>query len=73
MDSYNNLPNAEIKPVGQIARKFLELGITTFKEACDYVHNIEYGYNTNYDDKLIFFKDFSVNVKLSQRIGVNRQ
>ncbi|MGB5909733.1 MAG: hypothetical protein WBH31_00930 [Promethearchaeia archaeon] len=57
MDSYNNLPNAEIKPVGQITRKFLELGITTFKEACDYVHNIEYGYNTNYDDKLIFFKE----------------
>ncbi|MFX0027412.1 MAG: hypothetical protein ACFE8M_13500, partial [Candidatus Hermodarchaeota archaeon] len=27
------------------------------KEACDYVHNIEYGYNTNYDDKLIFFKE----------------
>lgn len=57
MDSYNKLPNAEIKPVGQIARKFLGLGITTFKEACDYVHNIEYGYNTNYDDKLIFFKE----------------
>ncbi len=57
MDSYNNLPNAEIKPVGQISRKFLELGITSFKEACDYVHNIEYGYNTNYDDKLIFFKE----------------
>ena len=57
MDSYNKLPNAEIKPKGQITRKFLELGITTFKEACDYVHNIEYGYNTNYDDKLIFFKE----------------
>ncbi|MFW9946732.1 MAG: hypothetical protein ACFFDX_07870 [Candidatus Odinarchaeota archaeon] len=57
MDSYNKLPNAKVKPVGEIARKFLELGITTFKEACDYVHNIEYGYNTNYDDKLIFFKE----------------
>ncbi|MFX1493811.1 MAG: hypothetical protein ACFFBZ_05980 [Promethearchaeota archaeon] len=57
MDSYNKLPNAKIKPVGEIARKFLELGITTFKEACDYVYNIEYGYNTNYDDKLIFFKE----------------
>ncbi|MFX1433445.1 MAG: hypothetical protein ACFFB1_06685, partial [Promethearchaeota archaeon] len=43
--------------VGQISRKFLELGIKNFKEACDYVHNIEYGYNTNYDDKLIFFKE----------------
>ena len=36
---------------------FLELGIKTFKEACNYVHNVEYGYNTNYDDKFIFFKE----------------
>jgi hypothetical protein len=57
MDSYNKLPDAEIKSVGEISSKFLELGIRTFKEACDYVHNIEYGYNTNYDDKLIFFKE----------------
>jgi len=57
MDSYNKLPDAEIKSTGEISSKFLELGIRTFKEACDYVHNIEYGYNTNYDDKLIFFKE----------------
>ncbi len=57
MDSYNKLPDAEIKPVGEISSQFLKLGIRTFKEACDYVHNIEYGYNTNYDDKLIFFKE----------------
>ena len=57
MDSYNKLPNAEIKSAGEISSKFLELGVRTFKEACDYVHNIEYGYNTNYDDKFIFFKE----------------
>ncbi|MFX1302643.1 MAG: hypothetical protein ACFFBV_03275 [Promethearchaeota archaeon] len=57
MDSYNKLPDAEIKSAGEISSKFLELGISTFKEASDYVHNIEYGYNTNYDDKLIFFKE----------------
>ena len=57
MDSYDNLPNAEIKPVGEFSIRFLDLGIKTFKDACDYVHNIDYGYNTNYEDKMIFFKE----------------
>jgi hypothetical protein len=57
MDSYNKLPDAEIKPVGIISRKFLDLGIKSFKGACDYVHNADYGYNTDYDDKMIFFKE----------------
>jgi hypothetical protein len=57
MDSYKKLPDAEIKPIGELSKKFLELGIKTFKEACNYVHNIEYGYNTTYDDKFIFFKE----------------
>jgi len=57
MDSYDKLPTTTIKPVGEISKKFLELGIKSFKEACEYVHNIDYGYNTNYDDKMIFFKE----------------
>ena len=57
MDSYDNLPDIAIKSVGEISKKFLELGIRSFKEACEYVHNIDYGYNTNYDDKMIFFKE----------------
>ena len=57
MDSYDKLPDAEIEPVGEISNKFLELGIKSFKEACSYVQNIEYGYNTTYDDKFIFFKE----------------
>jgi len=57
MDSYDKLPDAPIKPVGELSKKFLELGIKSFKEACEYVHNIDYGYNTNYDDEMIFFKE----------------
>lgn len=57
MDLYNNLPDIEIKLAGEISKKFLELGIRSFRKACDYVHDIEYGYNTNYDDKMIFFKE----------------
>ena len=57
MDSYDTLPDVEIKPVGELSKKFLELGIKSFKEACVYVHNSEYGYNSNADDKMIFFKE----------------
>ncbi|MFW9972503.1 MAG: hypothetical protein ACFFDF_20120 [Candidatus Odinarchaeota archaeon] len=57
MDSYDNLPEAPIKSVGKISRMFLNLGIKSFRDACEYVHNVEYGYNTDYDDKLIFFKE----------------
>jgi hypothetical protein len=57
MDSYDKLPDAEIKPVGEISKKFIELGIKTFKKACFYVHDSEYGYNSNYDDNMIFFKE----------------
>ena len=57
MDSYNKIPDAEIEDKGEISKKFLELGITSFRKACEYVHNIEYGYNSDYDDKMIFFKE----------------
>ena len=86
MDSYDKLPNAEIKPIGDLSKKFLELGIKNFKDACNYVHNIEYGYNTNYDDKFILFKEKKgsctskhaviaglaeeLNIPLSKHVGV---
>ncbi len=57
MDSYDKLPDAEINSVGELSIKFLDLGIKTFRGACDYVHNIDYGYNTNYEYKMILFKD----------------
>jgi hypothetical protein len=57
MDSYINLPDAIIKTSGKISKKFLELGIKSFKEACEYISNVEYGYNTNYDDDMILFKE----------------
>ena len=57
MDSINNLPDIEINHAGEISKKILELGIKSFKEACEYIHNMEYGYNTNSDDKMILFKE----------------
>jgi hypothetical protein len=57
MDSLDYLPDKEITATGMMSKKFLELGITSFKEACLYVHNIEYGYNSDKDDKMILFKE----------------
>ena len=57
MDPYDYIPDAIIKSSGKISKKFIELGIKSFKKACDYVHNMEYGYNTNYDDEMILFKE----------------
>ncbi len=57
MDPYDKLPDAELIPVGELSKKFLDLGIKTFKGACNYVHNVDYGYNTNYEDRMIFFKE----------------
>lgn len=57
MDSYDKLPDAELKPLGELSNRFLDLGIATFREACNYVHDIDYGSNTNYEDKMILFKE----------------
>ncbi|MFX0075724.1 MAG: hypothetical protein ACFE96_09795 [Candidatus Hermodarchaeota archaeon] len=57
MDTYDKLPDAEIIPIGDLSKKFLDLGIKSFKDACYYAHKIDYGYNSNYDDKMIFFKE----------------
>ncbi|MFX0091708.1 MAG: hypothetical protein ACFFBD_08080 [Candidatus Hodarchaeota archaeon] len=57
MDSYDNLPDAVIEPKGIMSNKFLELGIKSFKAACEYVHKMDYGYNSNYDDQLILFRE----------------
>ncbi len=55
MDSYENLPKAKITSSGEISQKFLDLCIETFQEACLYVHNLKYGYNSDKDDKMILF------------------
>jgi hypothetical protein len=57
MDSYDNLPDAEITASGDISRKFLDLSIKSFQKACLYVHNLKYGYNNDKDDKMILFKE----------------
>ena len=57
MDSFDHLPDAQITPRGKISQRFLALGISSFKEACRYVHDTPYGYNSDYEDRMIFFKE----------------
>jgi hypothetical protein len=57
MDSYSLLPNVEISGPGVISSEFLRFGITGFNDACRYVHQLPYGYNSDRDDLLILFKE----------------
>jgi hypothetical protein len=57
MDDLNLLPDKIITPSGEISKEFLELGVHSFKDACYHVKKIEYGYNSDYDDKMILFEE----------------
>ncbi|OLS14884.1 MAG: hypothetical protein RBG13Loki_1489 [Promethearchaeota archaeon CR_4] len=57
VDSYSLIPNVKIVERGAISSKFIEIGIYELTQAIDYVHSVKYGYNSNYDDPLILFKE----------------
>jgi hypothetical protein len=50
-------PDKTISERGKISEKFLSLGINGFIEACRYVHELPYGYNSNRDDSMILFEE----------------
>ena len=57
MDKLTVFPNAAIKAAGPVSGKFLSLGINGFIDACRYVHELPYGYNSDRDDLMILFKE----------------
>ena len=57
MNQWTVLPDAPIAGSGPMARVFLEMQVTTFLEACGWVHQMPYGYNSNKDDLMILFKE----------------
>jgi hypothetical protein len=57
MDTFTVFPNATIMKKGIISEKFISIKIKTFQEACSYVHELPYGYNSTTDDILILFKE----------------
>lgn len=57
MEHYQVFPNQLIVAAGPIAGAFIDLGVATFLEACRYVNELPYGYNTDRDDLMILFKE----------------
>ena len=57
MEPYTVFPDKTIVDAGSVSRTFLDLGITRFHEACRYVHELPYGYNSDRDDLMILFKE----------------
>ena len=51
------LPNPIINKKGIISEKFTSLKIRNFWDACIYVHDLPYGYNSSTEDILILFKE----------------
>ena len=57
MDKLTVFPDGPISDAGVISKRFLDLNINTFPDACRYVHELPYGYNSDKDDVMILFKD----------------
>lgn len=57
MDRLTVLPDKILSKAGGISAKFLSLGITSFIDACQYVHELPYGTNSDRDDLMILFKE----------------
>ena len=57
MDKLTVFPDMPISKVGIVSDTFLSLGINRFIDACRYVHEMPYGYNTNRDELMILFKE----------------
>lgn len=57
MDDLKVFPGKSISNAGVISEKFLNLGVYNFIDACRYVHELPYGYNSDRDDLMILFKE----------------
>jgi len=57
MNPFIVFPDKETSEAGPISKEFLALGIRSFLDACRYVHELPYGYNSDRDDLMILFKE----------------
>jgi len=57
MDKLTVFPEKSLANAGIISAKFLSLGIKSFTQACQYIQELPYGYNTDRDDLMILFKE----------------
>jgi hypothetical protein len=57
MEDYTVFPNTPIRNSGAISDQFLKLNIKSLHEACRFVHDLPYGYNSDRDDLMVLFKE----------------
>ena len=57
MKTYRVFPNPPLSHKSFYSEKFRSLGLNTFHDACRYVHELPYGYNSTREDRLIIFKE----------------
>ena len=57
MDNLNVFPEKAIIGTGSVSQAVQALGIRSFLDACRYVHELPYGYNSDRDDLMILFKE----------------
>jgi hypothetical protein len=57
MDSLLVLPDKVIPNAGMVSAELHSMGIRNFQDACRYVHELPYGYNSDRDDLMILFKE----------------
>jgi hypothetical protein len=57
MNPYTIFPERGILEGGAVSDTFRSLGIHSFLEACRYVNELPYGYNSDRDDLMILFKE----------------
>jgi len=57
MNHYTVFPNPIIQKKGVVSEQFLQINIMSFWDACKFVHELPYGYNSATEDILILFKE----------------
>jgi len=57
MENYTVFPDRNITDKAPIGQIFTGLDVGTFHEACRWVHQLPYGYNSDRDDLMILFKE----------------
>lgn len=57
MDSFMVLPDKAIPNADIVSAEFHSMGVKNFQDACRYVHELPYGYNSDRDDLMILFKE----------------
>ena len=57
MENCTVFPDKQITDAGPVSKAFLDLSIMNLQQACRYVPELPYGYNSNSDDLMTLFKE----------------